>query len=657
MRIRSWLLPALVAVPLVWAGTDALSCIRFNKPGGSVPPGLREPEDPEPPPNSETPPDSTTPPSEGTPPTTPPATTPTPPPTTPGTGGPQTGGPDADRAKPAADDSTWETWWELNRIEFFPRRWVQSVVTGDGPVRATPERLDAEVVKTKLLPMLLRCSEDKHMFVQEAALITMGRVAGTEEQLAAAREILLKKIRHRHHEIARAAALGLFYVADSASILPMFEVAKDEKTPEDVRAFLALTITTLKHPMAAGLLRELADVREGFYELVGSSLMALGYNGTEEDEWIPEFLEKVYENGKARGSYRALAVESLVRIGSLDGHKLLLRAMGDREIEVRRSAVIALGCLEYRTPAEREIEAIRAPYLDYLGKPLTKEDEAKIKDLETQIAAQREKTDPTIRSIVKALAQAMEKDNDGFVRHMCAISLGRIARATPQSLAVNLLEREWKQDKYAQREFALLGLALARAPSTFDAATSAITGKNRDPSTRSAGAIALGILGDAKADPVLRDLVSKDPHPHIRGYAAIALGMIGTPGSADLILSTIKSTKTPVTRAYGALGLCLLGTRKGTDFLTSVLESDQVKDMFVSSHMVYALGLTKDRSQLDRLVKIADDSSRDMYIRSATIAAIGYVSSAEFYPHRHLMARGYNYMLNMDYISTYFYKL
>lgn len=48
-RLRPWLLAALVAGPLLVLGSNADSCIRFKKPGGSVPPGMRDPSDPSPP--------------------------------------------------------------------------------------------------------------------------------------------------------------------------------------------------------------------------------------------------------------------------------------------------------------------------------------------------------------------------------------------------------------------------------------------------------------------------------------------------------------------------------------------------------------------------------------------------------------------------------
>ncbi|MDF1702271.1 MAG: HEAT repeat domain-containing protein [Planctomycetota bacterium] len=674
MRIRSLLLPLALALPLVWVGTDAWSCIRFKAPGGSVKPGLREPTDPAPETKEPTDPDSKEPtdPTTPTTPGTPTPTTPNLPGTTPGTtpNAPKVGG--TGRKAPAIDNSTWETWWELNRVEFFPHRWVGAVISPENGelTRAGPQHIHPDIVQNKIWPVLMKTKDHKHAFVQEAALITMGRVAANEDQRREARTILLGKLKHRNHLIARSAALGLFYVADESSILPMYRIASNEKTEEDVRAFLALTMTNLKHPMAAGLLKQMADTKKGYYELVGSALMGLGYNGIEEDKTVAEFLYDVaFRRKNTRAKYRALAVESFGRIGDLQvGKDAILKGLADRDTEVRRSAMIAIGVLDYRTNAEREIENIRAPYEEFIGVPMTPEDEARIDTLTKLIPDERKAMVKDVKTIVKKVGEAMKKDGDGFVKRMAAISLGRIHAQHPTGLIDRFLREQVKRDRVGMREYSLLAMAIGGLNGTDDLAYEML--KNRNPSARGAACIALGIyanpdrdgqkVGDGtrmKASAQLQHLIGKDPHPFIRGYAAIGAGMVGAAKSAEPILKMVRTTKTPEARAYGALGLALLGTKQGSKDIVGFIKSkDQMRNGFVASHMVYALGLTKDRSSLDALLAQATDD-HDQYVQAAALAGVGYLCTAEFYPRRHIMARGYNYMLNMDYIDTYFFKL
>ncbi len=677
MRVRSWLLPLALALPLVWLGTDAWSCIRFKAPGGSVKPGLREPSDPTP--ETKEPKDPRTEPSDPTGPTTPSAPTPTTPnlpgPRTPGGGSTPTPG-GTGRKAPAVDNTTWETWWELNRVEFFPHRWVGAVISPeDGQlVRSGPQHVHPDIVKNKVWPVLMKTINHTHVFVKEAALITMGRVAANDEQRAEARKILLERLKDRNHLVARAAALGLAYVADRSSILPMYRIASDEKTEEDVRAFLALTMTNLKHPMAAGLLKQLADTKKGYYELVGAALMGLGYNGIEEDKTITEFLYDIaFRKKGVRAKYRALAVGSFGRIGDLEkGKDPILKGLQDRDTEVRRSAAMAIGVLDYRTASERMIEKISAPYAEFVGIPMSPEDEARVHTLKTMIPDERRAMVKTVKTIVKRVAEVMKRDGDAFVKRMCAISLGRIYAQHPTSLIGRYLRDLIKKDRVGTREYAILAMGIAGMKGTDKAALAML--KNRNPSARGAACIAMGLYANPDrvqvdtphtvdgatrkaCDAKLRWVITNDPNPVIRGYAALGAGMVGSHGAAEPILKMVRTTRTPASRAYGALGLALLGTKQGSKDITGFIESEnQMRNGFVASHMVYSLGLTKDRRQLDALLKQAL-SSHDQYVQAAALAGIGYLCTAEFYPRRHVMARGYNYMLNMDYIETYFFKL
>jgi HEAT repeat protein len=655
MRIRHWLLPALLATPLIVPVDGALACLRFKKPGGSVPPHLREPSDPPPPPTptAPPPPPTTTPSDPGHTPA--PTTTPTPggspPPTTTGPIGPTTG-PDNNKKK-ANDDSTWETWWVLNRIEFFPHRYVHAVVTSEGPTVKGTKPLPADVVRQKLWKPLMTLKDDKQTFVREASLITIGRVASDESLKSEARTVLLAALKDPNHLVARAAALGLFYVADDEAIQPMLEVAKDPKVETDVRAFVTLTLTAMKSPLVGPLLMELVTPdRKVDFEFASSALMALGFVPGPE---IARTLKDVYESKRFRDELRAEAVESFGRRGSFDdGVDVLTRAIDDRETQIRRSAAIALGVLDYRTDADRQIATLVEPYDLTTGAALPADVQQKVDALKALIPAQREAHDKKVREIVKKLGNALQNDTDTFVAGMAAISLGRIAAQTENPLATKVLLLDLKKERNVVREYEILALAMAKATDAYDICIEAIDGKGRQPTTRGAGMIGLGILGNPKGSEFLRKTLEDELNPMLRGFAAVALGILGDEKSEKPILTMLKSTKSPDAMADGALGLALLGRRGGGDVLLKQLTA--TSDGNVAAYTVYSLGLMKDRSKLDALVDVALNHE-NFFVQSAAVAAIGYVSSAEDYPRRHLMARGFNYMLGLNLLESYFYKL
>jgi HEAT repeat protein len=654
MRLRAWLLPALLVTPLFLPVDGALACIRFKKPAGAIPPGMRDPKDPPPPPDqpppTTTPSDPAAPPAPTNSPSTP-STLGSPPPTT----TPTTGGEDKGPKKTATDYSTWETWWVLNRIEFFPHRYVTATVSTEGPTPKGATALSPEVVRNKLWKQLLVLKDDKQAFVREAALITIGRVASDEALRAEARTILLKALTDPNHLVARAAALGLFYVADESCVWDMARILDDPKAETDVRAFVAVTLTALKkHDLTGPRLQRLVKVdKQADFELKCAALMALGYVPGPESK---RFLEEVYADKREyREELRAMAIESFGRRGSFeDGREILTKAMDDKEIHIRRSAVMALGILDYRTNAEREIAGLMAPYDAMNNAKVPADVQAKVDELKKVVGDQREAQHKNVRDVVKKLIHALQHDNDSFVASMSAIGLGRIASQLDENLAIQALVNDLKKERNIVREYEIIALAIARAPQAYDIAADAVSGKNRQPTTQGAGMVALGILGDPRGVTVLHDVLDKSGHPMLRGTASLALGMIGDEKSGGPILSMLKTTKSPDSMAEGALGLALLGTKKGSDTLVKKLT--ETADGNVAAYTVYSLGLMKDRSKLDALLDIAINHG-NFFVQSAGVAAIGYVSSAEDYPMRHLMSRGFNYMLNLQLLESYFYKL
>jgi HEAT repeat protein len=315
---------------------------------------------------------------------------------------------------------------------------------------------------------------------------------------------------------------------------------------------------------------------------------------------------------------------------------------------------MAIGILDYRTPAERQIATLTEPYDTSTGAPLPADVKAKVDALRPLIETERETNQKAVRDIVKKLGAVLEHDNDVFTQSMAAISLGRIASQTGETHAIKVLERDLKKERNTVREYEILALAIAKAPNAFEIAKGAVDGKNVQPTTQGAGLIALGILGDERGNAICKAVLEDHQNPMIRGYAAMAMGILGDDRSQAPILSMLKTTKSPDAMSSGALGLALLGRKQGSEILVKRLTETTNGD--VAAFNVYSLGLMKDRTKIDALLEIATGHG-NFFVQSAAVAAIGYVASAEDYPRRHLMARGFNYMLNLQLLENYFYKL
>jgi HEAT repeat protein len=580
-------------------------------------------------------PPTTRPPTTLAPPTAPPVTPPDAPVT-----GPETPG---RRGAPRTDDTTWETWWELNRFEFLNPRFVTPVTTP----RPGADPADATLVRSQVWPLLEEKKSSTEAMMRTATMVTTGRVGAVSPGFAAAaRGRLLEAIHDSDRRVARAAIRGLVHVADPNLALPLHrEAAADH--PHDVRGFLTLTIPARENAATDSLLASLWKGDEGGnFEI--TTLAALGHSRGPAGDRI---LREVLADAKTRPELRSTAATSLARRGGDDVPRLLLAALDDRQMQVRRAAAMGLGVLDWRTAAEREIDALRreaasgqAPAADFAGR---------LALLGSLVEPQQEAVDGLAHKVIRRLARAVDRDRDRFVRSMALVSIGRIGRDTESTLARTVLEREYSRNRHAQREFALLALALSRAPEAHDAAVAELGRPGAAPTTRGAAAVALGLLADPRADEVLLRAMNEDAHPTIRGYAALALGMIGSETSGEPLRAFVATARSPESIGWGALGLSLLGRRQDTALLVRRL-ADGATDV-IGWNLVHALRLNGDRSALPHLLALAKDARSD--VAELAVLATGYVVSRDAFPQRIRMSRGYDYTLRHLTLDAYYFTL
>jgi len=533
---------------------------------------------------------------------------------------------DATRGKkaPPIDLTTWETWWELGRLGILARHHAARPA-GGAPAKVEG-LLDPEEIEARLWPHLLATMKDKDIFVAESALTSLGQVARSESGRAEARKLLLASLGHRNHLLARCGVLGLLHVADDATMDAMAEVALAGKAGEGVRAMILLGLAERGHAGAQAELRRLALDQEAYYELVGVGLAGVGaYPGDDPARAASLLVRIAFETKGVQENRRAVAVGALGRIPRPRlVRAALFRGLEDVSVPVRRAAAVALGVLD----------------------------------------------DPTSAADTSArLVRVMDHDPDPFARRLAAIGIGRIvARGGPRK-ALEHLKRHVADKEPGVREFALLALALAGDDGVPALATPALSHEN--PSTRSAALVALGITGlrgrkdvrlDAKTRAEVRDLVLtslvKDANPHVRAYAALALGMVGEPGAATAIRKILQPGSSPQEKAYGALGLALTGEPGVAADILQVLTADNARNGLITAHVIYALGLTKDRSAatVDRLIELAG-TDQDRYVRAAAVASMGYLTRPERFARRHQLGSTHVYSFAFDYIELWFFML
>ncbi len=122
---------------------------------------------------------------------------------------------------------------------------------------------------------------------------------------------------------------------------------------------------------------------------------------------------------------------------------------------------------------------------------------------------------------------------------------------------------------------------------------------NAEPSTRAAAARLLGEVGDPRAVPEIRKLLSDDD-PRVVGAACAALGKLGDTDSAAKLLENLDSND-PAIVAGAVEGLGELGASDAAPRILPLLDSPE-KDVRLAA--IVALGKLGDTTALDALEKL-----------------------------------------------------
>lgn len=186
------------------------------------------------------------------------------------------------------------------------------------------------------------------------------------------------------------------------------------------------------------------------------------------------------------------------------------------------------------------------------------------------------------------------------------------------SLALGILE---EKDSLRSESF----------PPESGAALRAALAENRSTEVTGAIAIALGLLHDPEAEPLLSDLLRESGEEHERGYAALALGMLGSRTALPLLRSVMDGAGgQPFALEQTAISLALLGDQETSERLVTILQSEGNPE--VQTSIASALGWIRDPRPLPRLLERMQDASLSDHARAWTAVAIGRICDKDPWP-------------------------
>ena len=643
---------ALFATSLAWAHGGS-----FRGPPGGVPPGLREPGDPEPPPPPPSDPGPPLPPKSGGDDPAPPDTgrDPSHDPESGGGNGPapvvNPKNPQAGRGRTVQlTYESWRYWWGYNSDDILN---LKAHVRADGPTSASvitfatgedeENRRRADMptrkeVQATVLPALLRCIErpSDHEDVHGGSLVALGKIgwaAGISSFEAAMRNRFRNgrgvKVDFGPQATESAClALGLLPDLDDAQREVVrricLEAVADESLRTRERCWAAVCLGLQRDREAVPALLKLLDGRHPDDNVPAGILAALGLIG---DPSVREPLEKVLRDGNVSDRIRSFAAYALGKVGDPKALPACLEAVSSRRLAApaRRSAILAVGML--------------AP------------------------VAEPEARDDAVQALVKYVRRPADPTSGNFA----LIALSRIGTEK----AIHALMDQAENGRYGQRPFAALGLGTMvhyrdRVPGALDprlresivARLAQLSRKFKDADTRSAFLLARGLVKDKDAIEELVHVVSKrNTDPSLRGYACVSLGLVGDARREvkEALMLALSERADADLRSSAATGLGLLHDAGAVPWLLDELK--KAKSFAVQQQLIMAIGKIGDRKALDPLVNILDDLSQPSQTRAMAAVGLGMVADPRELPALSRLAKDYNYRASVPDLDELLYIL
>ena len=628
----------------------------YRGPHGEVPPGARDPSDPQPPPepgggpvtgDPEGPPIGTEPGGNQTP-GDPPASPNAPPqipgdhagPPAPGQG-PRSGGARA----PVLSFENWVFWWGNNRdgilnLKAALRKMQQRTATtsshtffGEGGAanRKAIDRPTERMIRDQVVPALERVIMDKgmHPDIRGGAVIALARCeTGVEHQ---ATFITLARGDNGEPQLLRESAflsLGILQMGGEAVRLLLVATVDDPKTPYRIRCFAAFSLGLLRDrdPAVFAALRRRLELPEALPDLRVCALISMGLLGDPQN--VPTLIGWM-ERGAVAGNKlgdleKAHLVGALGKIGDPAAIPVVEAVFKRRNGALtRRSAAIALGQLLPAASPERQ------------------------------------------ESLIRRVAWILENEKDGTARNFAAIALGRIAGSNGvgsgvRDAAVKVLTKLFLEGgKATERPFAALALGLAcfegpedapRSPGlkyevgrllrdglaglkgdrsalgalaiglgmvgepakeTLELLTAILSDRNLETRLRGAAAIALGLIGDSSSRPLVRKVLAERDDRSLRVDSAVAAGLLMDPEAVAVLVDVLNDPKGSQ-YAYGSVALALgqIGDARALEPLLEILESENARGAFpdlTRALVAVALGQMANPRDLRVLSRISTD--------------------------------------------------
>ncbi len=508
----------------------------------------------------------------------------------------------------------WEFWWAANRDGLLQRseqsRQRSEVLTdGVGMLSgrgrsASSYADDAENLGHELLPVIsaiLRAEDDD--LICDSGALALARLAD-ETHAPFALPDLVSLLEHSTLSVRTSATLSLGVLPGRQATSTLMGLMADASTgrraigedrvPWQVRSHAALALGLSGDPEAAASLLDLAlHAAASDRDLRACAVTALGLiDEAAFDDRVTAGLLSLLEDRDEDAVVRAQIPVALARLGVQSTASRLVALLRHDKTDrfVRQSCAVALGTL----------------------------------------------TELDDKSRMKLLRDLATEATDDGLRHLAMIAVARVgakadaADAKRHKDLVRFFVGELRRPS-RKTDVGWTALAAGLYGRTQDAgrkdlakALSKQFDDQKNPSTRAALALALGLLG---AEGVAADLLSEFQErgdEEYRGHVALALGLLDHVDAADAFHEELGRASTSVTlRLQLVRSLSLMNAPGTADVLLGLLEASD--SAAISWSVSRALGELRDPGSVDALVAIAEDTGRTELPRAFAVLALGLI--------------------------------
>jgi HEAT repeat protein len=510
----------------------------------------------------------------------------------------------------------WERWWDANRFRLFDLRGRirmrdarGATVTpdagdrgdGDGPAAPPPPR--RAQAEREALPVVTAALSDDDAEVRSAAALALGRMGFPRSLLD-----LTRAARDPVRDVREAAVLALGMVGDPFAVEPLREILLDPNADERARGYAALGLGLLGGAEASDALAAYLDPASdakragGLKRRPETTACVVASIGLAGGKAAAPVLRKIALEGRAPWGGNA---EPAVRSFALAG----LARLGDREL---------LAPAEVLPLLEEDREALRQGACVALGLIAGPDDGPILKALEVASIGDRDRN-------VRALASmALARVGGDGARAAIARNFGKCERvdlpfaalaagvAGAREAAGPMLQRYREEKDPATRGALAIGLGLLRARDAAPDLRVVAFGGGPRP-LRIHALTALGLMEDAASAEPMRELVRTHPDHVLRGAASVALGLLGDPDAVPLLQEAAKRASTLFARGHACRWLGVIGDPRSGRLLARIA-SNRAENPFVRMYAVTGLGTLHENSDAPRLAPLGFDLDSEQRI-------------------------------------------